>query len=90
MSQFTIDHIIERSTRVIVHNVFDDCGNAARIGHRGKLVGADTEHLGSPQDPYWEVEFADRKREMFWGEELKLVSEDIEANQAAQSKGGTP
>jgi hypothetical protein len=80
--------IIARQTRVMIGWPVDDAGDTRRVGQRGKIVGADTYHIGTPDDPYWDVEFMQpyqgaARRDRFWSEELKLVPEDVEANQIA-------
>ena len=83
-----LTHIVQRSTKVTVKDVVDECGDSRRIGHRGVVVGFVTDdHGATPSEPAWLVRFTDGHKDLFWGEELELAPEDVEANHTA--KGGT-
>lgn len=82
-----LQQIIDRRTHVAVARVIDDAGNDRLLGYRGRIIGADTEHIGTPDDPLFDVRFASGHKDQFWGEELTLVPEDVEANYIAE--GGT-
>lgn len=88
----TVDEIVQRRTRVIIGAIIDETGDEGRLGHTGKIVGVDVGFMGSPSDPYWEVEFPQhhrlggQRRDMFWSQERTLVSADVEAHQAANNK----